>query len=115
MFVLTYYKNKKEANTNHLEGLLQEKGNDLVGKLNQVLDFSGADLQEKDFSMLPNERRTLKEQVFVSEEGWKKCADELKKAKAFVGKKIQRDIDELKQALEQSQQMVSEKMRSLKM
>lgn len=36
-----------------------------------MLDFSGADLQEKDFSMLPNERRTLKEQVFVSEEGWK--------------------------------------------
>lgn len=86
LFVLTYYKNKKEANTNHLEGLLQEKGNDLVGKLNQVLDFSGADLQEKDFSMLPNERRTLKEQVFVSEEGWKKCADELKKAKAFEEK-----------------------------
>ena len=113
LFVLTYYKNKKEANTNHLEGLLQEKGNDLVGKLNQVLDFSGADLQEKDFSMLPNERRTLKEQVFVSEEGWKKCADELKKAKAFE-EKNQRDIDELKQALEQSQQMVSEKNAELK-
>ena len=32
-------------------------------------------------------------------------ADELKKAKAFEGKN-QRDIDELKQALEQSQQMV---------
>lgn len=113
LFVLTYYKNKKEANTNHLEGLLQEKGNNLVGKLNQVLDFSGADLQEKDFSMLPNERRTLKEQVFVSEEGWKKCADELKKAKAFE-EKNQRDIDELKQALEQSQQMVSEKNAELK-
>ena len=81
LFVLTYYKNKKEANTNHLEGLLQEKGNNLVGKLNQVLDFSGADLQEKDFSMLPNERRTLKEQVFVSEEGWKKCAGALEETR----------------------------------
>ncbi len=64
--------------------------------------------------MLPNERRTLKGKSFIRRRMEKSVADELKKAKAFE-EKNQRDIDELKQALEQSQQMVSEKCGALKM
>ena len=113
LYVLTYYTNKDETNAEHLKTLLEEQGNDLIGKLEQVLNFSQGNLEKEDFKILPNERRILKEQVSVSEEGWKKCAEELKKAKAFEDKN-QRDIVLLKTTLNQEQELLNEKNLQLK-
>lgn len=77
LFVLSYKTEKDERRCPNLKSLLSEAEVDLSDILEGMLSDT---MRSNNIKLLPNERIILEERCESSEDGWRKCAEELKNA-----------------------------------